>query len=174
MEKANVVEAQKSSVRGKRHLGQVLALLAGVATFNLFATATAQDRSAQELVRQIYQLDKAKEPLLQNPKLIEHYFDLRLAALLKKDLSEHKADGIGLLDFDPLYDAQDTEITRLGIGNPVISGDQATVLVRFKNFGEPKRVTFRLNRSEGQWKVENIIYPGHTNLVDIMSSSQSH
>jgi hypothetical protein len=167
-------ESQKSSVRRKRHLAQILPLLAGVATFNLFATATAQERSAQEFVRQIYQLDKAKEPLLQNAKLIERYFYSPLAALLKKDLSEHKAGGMGLLDFDPLYDAQDTEISALGIDKPVISGDHANVLVRFKNFGEPKRITFRLNRSEGQWKVENIIYPGHANLVDIMSSNQSH
>jgi Protein of unknown function (DUF3828) len=161
-------------VRRKRHLAQILALLAGVATFSLFATATAQERFPQQVVRQIYQLDKAKEPLLQNPKLIERYFDSRLAALLKKDLSEHKAGGMGLLDFDPLYDGQDTEITALGIDKPMISGDHATVLVRFKNFGEPKRITFRFNRSEGQWKVQNIIYPSHANLVDIMSSNQSH
>ena len=97
------------------------------------------------------------------------FFDAKLAALLWKVLTETPEGEVGNLDFDPLYNAQDTQIKNFRVGPPLIKGYAASVPVTFVNFDQPVRIVFRLVRTNGVWKISNIVYGGGSDLVKILS-----
>lgn len=108
-------------------------------------------------------------------KYQQKFFDKQLADLIWKDLTETPEGDVGNLDFDPLFNAQDTKITNFRIGAPTINGDRATVLVTFNNFAKPNKLTFRMHKTDAGWKVENIFYHGNGDdfdLVKILSGTQ--
>ena len=79
---------------------------------------------------------------------------------------------MGSLDFDPLYNAQDTGITNFQIGKPVVEGDRSTVLVSFRNFDQRTRVKFEMHNGKEGWRIENVIYSDKSDLVKILSPLQ--
>jgi hypothetical protein len=105
----------------------------------------------------------------QGRRLQLKFFDAKLAALLWKDLSETPEGELGHLDFDPLYNAQDTQIKSFRVGPPSIKGGAASVPVTFVNFEQKVKIVFRLVRTGGGWKVSNIEYGGGSDLVKILS-----
>jgi len=106
-------------------------------------------------------------------KYQQKFFDKRLADLIWKDLTQTPEGDVGNLDFDPLYNAQDTKITNFSIGAPSVEGERATVLVSFNNFKEKTKITFRLHKTDAGWKIENIIYDKDSDLIKILSGPQS-
>ena len=108
-------------------------------------------------------------------KYQQRFFDKRLADLFWKELTETPEGEVGNLDFDPLFNAQDTKITNFRVGAPAIKGDSATVLVTFNNFGQPNKLTFRMHKTGPGWKVENILYSGNGDDSDLIKIlSQTH
>lgn len=104
-------------------------------------------------------------------KHIYRFFDQKLADLIWKNIRQTPEGELGNLDFDPLYNAQDTGITNFQIGKPLLEGDTATVLVAFRNFGERVRIKFEMHNGEGGWKVKNVIYD-KSDLITILSPIQ--
>ena len=102
-------------------------------------------------------------------KYIYKFFDQKLADLIWKDITETPEGEVGNLDFDPLYNAQDTGITRFQIGKPVMQGDTATVLVSFRNFGQPNRIKFEMHHVNEGWKIKNVLYGDKSDLIKILS-----
>ena len=102
-------------------------------------------------------------------KYIYKFFDQKLADLIWKDITETPEGELGNLDFDPLYNAQDTGITRFQIGKPGVSGDRSTVVVSFRNFGQPTRLKFELHKVTEGWRISNINYGEKTDLVTLLS-----
>lgn len=98
------------------------------------------------------------------------FFDKNLAGLIWKDLTETPDDTVGNLDFDPLYNAQDTQITRLRVGAPVVDGEKVTVPVSFNNYGKTNNLKFMMVNEGGVWKIANIDYGDDFNLVKILST----
>jgi hypothetical protein len=105
----------------------------------------------------------------QGRKQQQKFFDRNLAALIWKDVSETPEGELGNIDFDPLYNAQDTQIKNFRIGAAAIKGDSATVPVTFLNFDQKVRIEFRLVNTKEGWKVSNILYGGGSDLVKILS-----
>jgi hypothetical protein len=99
----------------------------------------------------------------------QKFFDSKLAALIWKDLSETPEGEVGHLDFDPLYNAQDTQIKSFRVGASAITGDAATVPVTFLNFDRKVKIDFRLVRTKTGWKISNIVYGGDSDLLKILS-----
>jgi len=97
------------------------------------------------------------------------FFDQKLADLIWKTITETPEGEVGNLDFDPLYNAQDTQIANFQIGRPVVKGDTATVLVSFRNFGTRTKISFAMHKSEAGWRVSNVDYGKDTNLVKLLS-----
>lgn len=88
-----------------------------------------------------------------------HQTDFRskaLNALFEKDAAETPDDEIGRIDFDPYINAQDYEITDFKIGEAKITGDTATVEVKFKNFGDAQDIVFSLVNEDGGWKIDDV------------------
>src|SRR5207245_4167856 len=88
----------------------ILALVAG------FASAQAGPSNldtGKDLVAQLYKEHSGKSDPLQNTaskKLLPNYFYKPLLDLYLKDQEDSKGE-VGKIDFDPLYDAQDVEIS---------------------------------------------------------------
>ena len=102
-------------------------------------------------------------------KYIYKFFDQKLADLIWKVITETPEGEVGGLDFDPLYNAQDTGITNFQIGKAVVEGDSSTVLVSFRNFGQRTRVKFAMHNGKQGWRIKNVIYSDNSDLVTILS-----
>ncbi|MBD8064192.1 DUF3828 domain-containing protein [Devosia sp. PTR5] len=79
-----------------------------------------------------------------------------LNALYAADAEATPPGELGALDFDPYIDGQDYEISNLEIGSPSISGETATVEVRFDNFDQPTSLTYDLVLENGGWKIDDV------------------
>ena len=80
-----------------------------------------------------------------------------LNALYEQDAKESEAAGeVGRLDFDPLINGQDYDITDLEIGDADIRGDQAGVLVSFANMGTRSKMFILLAREGDRWLIDDV------------------
>ena len=142
---------------------------------SLFSYAAQRPtNSPDSVVRELYRVHNHGKGHVFDAKgkrYIYKFFDQKLADLIWKDISETPEGEVGNLDFDPLYNAQDTGITNFLIGKPVVKGDEATVLVSFRNFGKRTRVTFEMHQGSEGWRIKNVIYGDKSDLVKILSSN---
>ena len=140
------------------------ALLLAVASSIGFAQTKTAAVAPDAVVKNLYAAQKNPKtsPFFQAKKraLVDKYFTKALADLLWKDVAG--ADGVGNLDFDPLYNAQDTKITAFKVGKPDYgegNSEVADVAVTFKNMGKAETVLFRLERTAKIWKIGDVYYP---------------
>lgn len=62
-----------------------------------------------------------------------------------------------ILDFDPLIDAQDYQLTNLNVATEALAeNSHATVRARFANSGRPTEVVYDMVWENGGWRVDNI------------------
>lgn len=129
--------------------------------------AAAQRNTPDALIRDLYKThDKDNGAILdgKSRRLIDKYFDKTLADFFWKDLTTHR-DEVGVLDFDPFYNAQDIQIKNFKVGAPKIEGDKATVPVTFQNFDRGETLTYSLARQNGAWKISDIKYTNGDSLL---------
>jgi hypothetical protein len=74
------------------------------------------------------------------------------------------------MDSDPLYYAQDFEITDFKIGEPTRTKDGVAVIVSFRNITKPCHVDFDLIRTEKGWRISDIRYEDGNTLRGILES----
>lgn len=130
--------------------------------------------SPTALVKELYRVhNNGKGPILagKSRAVLQKFFDKKLADLLWKILTT-KSDEVGPLDFDPLFNAQDTEISNFLISAAVGNDQESTVTVNFRNAGRPETIKFRLRHAEAGWRVANIVYADGSDLMTILSSPQ--
>ena len=128
--------------------------------------------SPASVVRELYRVhNNGKGGVFEakGKKYIYKFFDQKLADLIWKDITQTPEGEVGNLDFDPLYNAQDTGITNFLIEKPVVQGDRATVVVSFRNFGQRTKVTFEMLNGKEGWKIENILYGNDSDLIKLLS-----
>lgn len=113
------------------------------------------------LVRDLYAAHKRdKGPFFQSDDraAVDRYFSKDFADLIWRD-SDKAGDGVGAIDFDPLYHAQDTEISAFKLGKPEAGSGVTTLEVSFKNFGKTETIRFLMERNkEKAWKITDIRY----------------
>lgn len=62
-----------------------------------------------------------------------------------------------ILDFDPLIDAQDYQLSDLNVRTEsVVENSHATVRAAFTNIGRPTEMVYDLVWEDGAWRVDNI------------------
>ena len=136
-------------------------------SFSLNLSAADKAVTPEALVAQLYKAhDAEKSPFFQDQDrvLVDSYFAKELADFLWKDAKESKGE-VGVIDFDPLYNAQDTEIKNFVVNKSKVDGGKATVVASFLNFGEKTRITFKLVQQDDAWKISDIQYTeGHALL----------
>ena len=117
------------------------------------------------VVKNLYAAQKGENgPFFQakSRALVDKFFTKEFADVIWQDAVEANGE-VGALGFDPLYNAQDTQITLFKIGKPEYGEgnmDLADVPVTFKNMGKSETILFRLERDARKtWKISDIYYP---------------
>ena len=133
------------------------------------AITFAGELSPKDVVAQLYKAYGTEQTSAGETRLFTRYFDDELLKLYLKDKREAKGE-VGRLDGDPLYNAQELQITDFSISEPKITGTEAVVTVRFKNIGKSKRVEYVLRRTAGGWKISDIRYDDGPSLKKILQA----
>ena len=144
----------------------------------ILSPASARQRvqhtnSPDSVVRELYRVHndgKGHVFEAKGKKYIYKFFDQKLADLIWKNISETPEGEVGNLDFDPLYNAQDTKITNFVVGKPVMTGDETTVVVSFRNFSQRTTIKFEMVNGKNGWKISNVVYGGDSDLIKILSA----
>ena len=72
-------------------------------------------------------------------------------------MARSQARGEPILDFDPLIDAQDYQLSDLNVTtDSVVENSHATVRANFVNAGAMSEVVYDLVWENGGWRVDNI------------------
>ena len=143
--------------------GFLTLLMLCAATIAPAQTTVVKPKSPDALVPDLYKAHNAKRsPFFQTRSRarIYQYFEKDLAHLIWKDAVTSKGE-VGVIDGDPLYDAQDMEIKKFAIGKSTIDGKNAKVSVTFENFGQKKTLVFMLVNGRTGWRIHDIDYGDH-------------
>lgn len=129
---------------------------------------------ARQTVISLYQQHKKHSPFFQTRSraLLDRYFTKELADLIWRDARSARGE-VGALDGDPLFDAQDMEITKFTVHDGVGGPRMMVVPVTFENFGKPHEIKFRLFAVGLGWKVGNIEYDEGTSLMEILKADSA-
>jgi len=128
---------------------------------------------AETVVVDLYRVHAAdRSPFFQTEHRdrVDHYFEPGLAELIWKDAVTSKGE-VGAIDFDPLYDAQDVEITNLAVQPAQLTGGNARVVVTFENHGTKEQLTYSLAPAGGAWKIADVTYRDGRTLRGILTSA---
>jgi hypothetical protein len=90
-------------------------------------------------------------------KLLPSYFYKPLLDLYLKDQEDSRGE-VGKIDFDPLYDAQDFEISDFNLVVLHNKKGSGYVAARFKNMGVDQEIIFALQRTKMGWRIADIQY----------------
>lgn len=128
-------------------------------------STSATAASPDAVVKSLYAAhDGDKSPFFQTKSraLVDKYFTKEFAETIWKDAIDAGGE-VGALGSDPLYNAQDTQITLFKVGKPMYGEgnlDVADVPATFKNMGKSETILFRLVRDARKvWKIDDIYYP---------------
>ena len=147
-------------------------LLISGSLFSVAAQKVRPTNTPDGVVRELYRVHNNGRGHVFDAKGKKHiykFFNQKLADLIWKEITETPEGEVGNLDFDPLYNAQDTKITYFQIGKPVVQGDTSSVVVSFRNFGKRMTITFEMNKGQEGWKIGNVLYGGNADLVKMLS-----
>ncbi len=160
-------------VRHKGFMNQIIVLAANLALVAGFASAqpgSSKLDTGKELVAQLYKEHSGKSDPLQYPlskKLLPNYFHKPLLDLYLKDQEASKGE-VGKIDFDPLYDAQDFEISDFNLVVLPNKKGSGYVAARFKNMGVDQEIIFALERTKMGWHIADIQYKDRRSLWKIL------
>ncbi len=141
-------------------VGFIALLILSAASIAGAQTTTAKPKSPDALVAALYKAKPSPFFQTRSRARVNQYFEKDLADLIWKDAVTSKGE-VGVIDGDPLYDAQDMEIKNFAIGKPTVEGNNARVAVTFTNFGEKKTIVFLLINSKIGWRIHDIDYGDH-------------
>ena len=132
---------------------------------------TVVTAAPEQVVRNLYAARKnpKTDPFFQKKSraLVDKYFTKTFADIIWKDATA-PGDGVGALDFDPTYHAQDVRITNFVIGK---ADKNNVVKVRFKNMGNDEEIAYTLVKENTQskvWKIDAIMYNDAEDLASII------
>lgn len=151
-------------VAGKNGVVRALFLLVVIAVADI---AIAADRPPGEVVAELYQAHRSARDPLDHTELLSRYFHPTLLRLYLNDKREAKGE-VGRLDGDPLYNAQEVEITDFKISAPQMDRGEARVTVLFKNLRKPVRVVYVLSATHEGWRINDIRYDDGSSLKRIL------
>ena len=148
----------------------LVAILALVAGFASAQSGSSNLNTGKELVAQLYKEHSGKSDPLQYPtskKLLPSYFYKPLLDLYLKDQEDSRGE-VGKIDFDPLYDAQDFEISDFNLVVLHNKKGSGYVAARFKNMGVDQEIIFALQRTKMGWRIADIQYKNGRSLWKIL------
>ncbi len=141
---------------------------------SICAKSRSPGLSPDALVTDLYRAHRLKRsPFFQTRSraLLYKYFEKRLADMIWKDAVTSKGE-VGVIDGDPLYDAQDMEIKKFAVAKATYASGIAKVPVSFENFGKKKTIIFLLANGRTGWRIRDIDYGEGRTLVGEFKESR--
>jgi Protein of unknown function (DUF3828) len=139
----------------------LLACICATGAWAIRAQSTSKGVTTPEaLVADLYRAQKEKRgPFFQTRSraLLYKYFEKDLANLIWNDEVKSKGE-VGVIEGDPLYDAQDMEIKHFVINKARHEPGRELVDATFENFGEKKTITFMVVKGAAGWRIHDIVY----------------
>ena len=131
-------------------IGPVIVALAALASTP--PAPAAEPTGARLIAQRIVAYERAGGGVSRSAAFLD-LFAPRLRALIERDLG---GDEAGVLDYDPFCQCQDNDGLTIGVVS--VSGtDSAAVLILENRFPQDRnRVTYRLARAVGTWKIADI------------------
>ncbi len=117
--------------------------------------------SPQALMRELYRVHAEGDgPLLRSEGKAERrvFFATSLVEALEREIDRPDPEELGNLDFDPFYNAQETELGAMDIAVAKVSGNATIALVRFENAGNPIEIAYRVVLDGEAWRIDDIEY----------------
>lgn len=146
--------------------GLLLAMIA------LPAVAASPNDSPQDLMRELYRVhDQGNGPLLDpaGGQQRRIFFTESLAAALDEELNRADPEELGKLDFDPFYNAQETELGDLDFAVAKVSGNATVAIARFSNYGDPVEISYRVVDDGRGWRIDDIDFGEGRTLRKILA-----
>lgn len=166
-----------SSVACSSAANQTVAVNVNAAQTNVANTETnaapviieneAKKTAPEAVVKDLYKThDNGNGKILdgKNRALLDKYFDKNLAGLMWKDLTTHQEE-VGVLDFDPFFNAQEIEIKNFAVGAAKIENGAASVPVTFNNYDRKEKLVYSLVEQGAAWKISDIKYTDGSTLL---------
>ncbi|MCW2606590.1 MAG: hypothetical protein JWO60_1283 [Frankiales bacterium] len=132
------------------------------------ATALPATEGATTLVTGLYGAQSAGT-------LLQEATEEQLAASVTPDLADlilidqvESGGEVGKLDMDPLYAAQDAQVTGLKVAPATLDGRTAVVDVSFTNLGKATKVVAVLEPVSGAWRLSDLRYADGRTLTGIL------
>lgn len=125
------------------------------------ARGDSPNDSQQALLRALYQVhDEGDGPLLRSEGRSQRrvFFTESLALALEGEIDRPDPEELGNLDFDPFYNAQETDLGAMDIAVAKVSGNATVALVRFANGGDPIEIAYRVILDGQAWRIDDIEY----------------
>ena len=125
------------------------------------ARGDSPNDSPQALLRALYQVhDEGAGPLLRSEGRSQRrvFFTESLALALEGEIDRPDPEELGNLDFDPFYNAQETDLGAMDIAVAKVSGNATVALVRFANGGDPIEIAYRVILDGQAWRIDDIEY----------------
>ena len=152
--------------------GTIMRFLRWLFAFGLtIAVTVAAELTPKDLVAQLYEAHRSPHDPLRETKLLDRYFDAPLLKLYLRDQRESKGE-VGRLDGDPLYNAQDVEISDFSISPSQTVKGETQVTVRFKNFGKLTRIMYVFTHTKAGWRISDVRYDGGWALKKILQADR--
>jgi Protein of unknown function (DUF3828) len=145
-------------------------LTAAFAALALIGSAFAAEQTPEQFLRAIYAAYTSTSPSdgsgEEDNVRMRRIYEPELAELIIADYRKMQdMPGEPVLEFDPLLNAQDIDITGL-VGIQVVNqtGDRAAAVVTFVNSGRKQTLSYSLVKVSGQWKIHDINWNGERTL----------
>lgn len=125
------------------------------------ARGDSPNDSPQALLRELYRVHAEGDgPLLRSEGRAERrvLFTESLVLALEGEIHRPDPEELGNLDFDPFYNAQETELGAMDIAVAKVSGNATVALVRFDNGGDPIEIAYRVVLDGEAWRIDDIEY----------------
>lgn len=141
------------------------------------STDSDKQMAPDALIKSLYERHQAdRGPFFQTKDraLVDSYFVADLADMIWKDAVDAQGE-VGTIEFDPLYNSQDPQITDFVVEKPREAGgpDNIFVKVTFKNNEKADSVDYELQREEAKgWKINGIYYSDGEDLASYLRYAQ--
>ena len=139
-----------------------LAILLSIFATQAATPASAQFKTPEATVEGLYALYRASDSTGFNDKHATRFLEPAVARQFRS--AKH-------IDADFFVQGQDFEIKDLAIGKPNVTGDKASVVVTFKNFNTPSRLTYTLAKAPNGWQIADVSN-GKTTFRAMLRASQ--
>jgi hypothetical protein len=129
------------------------------------ASAAAQPSSAIDLIRPVYQaLARDQEPrpapMSREAAVRQRFYTPRLLALWRAAERCEARSGEPAIDADPWIQGQDHEIRNVQFQEGPVRDGRQEITVRFRNFGQPATVRFRMELTPAGWRIDDVAGSG--------------